>query len=197
MWPWEHVIVGYVAYSLFSHLVYRESPSGASAVAVVFASLLPDLIDKPLAWQFGVFPGGYAIGHSIFFAVPLSIFVGVLAHHWGRTQVGLAFAIGYLLHLPSDLLPPYVETGEIPFERILWPIEQAESPDHGGLIDGFFNNFLPYVTQLGSMELTPYLYMQFALAGFAFLLWIYDGMPILRELVLGTYRRVGSPSGRS
>ncbi|MEM4780837.1 MAG: metal-dependent hydrolase [Halalkalicoccus sp.] len=190
MWPWEHVIVGYVAFSLFSHLVYREGPSAGATVAVVFASLLPDLIDKPLAWQFGVFDGGYAIGHSIFFAVPLSILVGVLAHRWGRTHVGLAFCVGYLLHLPSDLLPQYVRDGTVPTERILWPIERAESPDHGGLVDGFFANFLPYLTELGGMEPTPYLYAQFGLAGFALLLWIYDGMPVVRELLVGTHRRI-------
>lgn len=192
MWPWEHIIVGYVAYSVVSHLIYRKGPSGAAAAAVVFASLLPDLIDKPLAWQFGVFPGGYAIGHSIFFAVPLSVLVGLLAHRYGRPRVGLAFGVGYLLHLPSDLLSPYIQRGVIPTERVLWPIEQAEGPDHGGLIEGFFNNFLPYLTELGSMNLTPYMYMQFALAGFTVLLWIYDGMPIAREIVVGTSRQMES-----
>lgn len=193
MWPWEHVIVGYVAYSLFSHLVYRESPSGGTTAAVVFASLLPDLIDKPLSWQFGLFPGGYAIGHSVFFAVPLSIFAGVLAHRYGRSRVGLAFALGYLLHLPSDLFPPYVRQGVIPLERVLWPIEQAEG-DHGhGLIEGFLQTALPYAYQLVTLDLSPYLLFQLSLGGFAVLLWMYDGMPILREIILGTYRRVGSP----
>lgn len=195
MWPWEHVIVGYVAYSLFSHLVYREGPSGGAALAVVFASLLPDLIDKPLAWQFGVFPGGYSIGHSVFVAVPLSVLVGALAHRYGRPRVGLAFAVGYLLHLPSDLLPTYVREGWVPYERILWPLEQAEGEHGHGLLEGFLGTAIPYAYQIVTLDLSPYLLFQLGLMGCAFLLWVYDGMPILREAIVGTHGRLRGAEG--
>lgn len=195
MWPWEHVIVGYVAYSLFSHLLYREGPSGAAALAVVFASLLPDLIDKPLSWQFGVFPGGYALGHSVFFAVPLSILVGVLAHRWGRTRAGIAFGAGYLLHLPSDLFPAYFRYGHLPFERVLWPIRQAEGEHGHGLIEGVFGTVLPYVYQVVTLDLTPSLAFQLGLMGCALSLWLYDGAPVLREAVLAVHQRIGETKG--
>ncbi|ADJ13535.1 metal-dependent hydrolase [Halalkalicoccus jeotgali] len=190
MWPWEHVIVGYVAYSLFSHLVYREGPSGAAALAVVFAALFPDLLDKTLSWQFGLFPGGYSVGHSVFVAVPLSVLAGVLAHRVGRPRVGLAFGAGYLLHLPSDVIPDYPRYGRYPVERVLWPLEQAEGEHGQGLISGFLEAFLPYAYQLLTLDPSPELTFQLGLMGCAFLLWTYDGMPVLRELVVGTHRRI-------
>lgn len=181
MFPWEHVIVGYLAYSLFCHLVFRGSPSAHESFLVVFGSLLPDLIDKPLAWQFGVFEGGYAIAHSVFFAVPITILVGILTRRSGAGRVGLAFVIGYLLHLPGDLIYPYVERGEFAVEKLLWPIEQAGGTYSGGLIGGFMENFLPYLAEVLSLELSIYSSFKLGLMGCAFLLWLYDWMPVLRE----------------
>lgn len=181
MFPWEHAVVGYIAYSLVSHLVFRSSPGARESFLVVFGSLLPDLVDKPLAWQFGVFEGGYAIAHSIFFAVPISILVGLLARRYGAGRAGLAFGLGYLLHLPGDLISPYVEDGELAIEKLLWPIEQAGGTYSGGLLGGFLENFLPYFYQVLSLELSLYSFFKLGLMGCAFVLWIYDGMPILRE----------------
>lgn len=190
MWPWEHVIVGYVAYSLLSHLVYREAPGGGATLAVVFAALVPDLIDKPLAWQFDVFPGGYALAHSVFFAVPVVIAVGLLAYRVGRPRVGLAFGGGYLVHLPCDLLPTYVRRGEIPIDRLLWPVEKSQGEYPEGLIGEFIELFVPYAYDLVTLDPSPYLLGQLGLMGCALLLWIYDGMPVLREVVIGTRRRM-------
>ncbi|WP_420877704.1 metal-dependent hydrolase, partial [Rosenbergiella nectarea] len=77
----------------------RRPPDGAAALAVVFASVAPDLIDKPLAWQFGIVSSGYGIAHSIFIAVPLSALAIWLARRAGRAPVGYAVAVGYLSHL--------------------------------------------------------------------------------------------------
>lgn len=189
MFPWEHAVVGYLAYSLFCHLIFRGSPSARESFLVIFGSMFPDLIDKPLAWQFGVFEGGYAIGHSIFFAVPISILIGLLARRYGAGRAGLAFVTGYLLHLPGDLISPYVERGELAVEKLLWPIEQAGGTYSGGLIGGFMENFLPYLYQLLSLELSIYSFFKVGLMGCAFLLWLYDGMPMLRE-VTAEIRRV-------
>lgn len=195
MWPWEHVVVGYVAYSLVCHLVFRDSPGGWEAGAVVFGSLLPDLIDKPLAWQFGVFEGGYAIAHSVFVAVPVSIAVGLLARRYGAGRVGLAFALGYLLHLPSDVIPPYVRGDGLAWERILWPVRRSEGEYSEGLIGGFIEAVVPYLYELAAGDPSGYLLFQLGLMGCAFLLWVYDGMPILRELVVGSWRRSVEESG--
>ncbi|ELY64346.1 metal-dependent hydrolase [Natronococcus jeotgali] len=193
MWPWEHAIVGYVAYSLFYHAYYRDSPGGLEAFAIVFASVLPDLIDKPLAWEFEIFEVGYAIGHSIFFAVPLSIAVGALARSRGRFRAGLAFALGYLAHLPADVLDGYLRDGHLSFWVLLWPLEQDQAQLYAretsiGVVDQFLVYFFRYLFQLLSGDLSPYLLFQFGLAGIAGLLWLYDGAPVLRDSLLAVKR---------
>ncbi|MFP8954024.1 metal-dependent hydrolase [Natrialbaceae archaeon A-arb3/5] len=198
MWPWEHAIVGYLAYSLFSHLYYRRSPTGLEAFSAVFASVLPDLIDKPLAWEFGVFDVGYALGHSIFFAVPLSILVGLLASRVGRTGAGIAFGLGYLLHLPADVLDGYLRGGRVRTELMLWPVETLDSPgERTGFVDEFTRIFGAYQQDLLAGDLSTYMWAQLGLAGLVFLLWLYDGAPVLREC-LGYGKRVvsGLVSGR-
>ena len=191
MWPWEHAIVGYLVYSLCSHAVYRRSPTGLEAFAVVFASVFPDLVDKPLAWEFAVFQTGYSVGHSIFFAVPLAIVVGVLARAVGRTPAGVAFGVGYLLHLPSDVLDGYVRGGAFYPEILLWPVERASTRDNGqGFVDEFLRLFGRYQRDLLAGELSTYIRFQLALAGVVALVWLYDGAPVLRELLVGSKRFV-------
>ncbi|ADD06973.1 DUF457 family protein [Natrialba magadii ATCC 43099] len=193
MWPWEHAIVGYVVYSLFSHLVYRDAPNGLEAFAVVFASVLPDLIDKPLAWQFDVFESGYALGHSVFFAVPLAIVVGVLARSVGRPRAGLAFGLGYLLHLPSDILDTYVRGGELRYDIVLWPVHPVESiGEHTDFFGEFTRLFGHYQQELLAGDLSAYMWFQLSIAAFAALLWLYDGAPVLREFLRGCLRVLSS-----
>ncbi|MFC4541749.1 metal-dependent hydrolase [Halosolutus amylolyticus] len=191
MWPWEHAIVGYVVYSLFVRVVYRDSPGGLEAFAVVFASVLPDVIDKPLAWEFGVFETGYAIGHSIFFAVPLAIFAGLAARATGRQRAGVAFGLGYLLHLPGDVFYSYIGSGLVRLEILLWPVESVDSPGQQrrtGFAETFLRLFDDYQGSILAGDLSPYLRLQLGLAGIAFLLWLADGAPVLRELLLGGKR---------
>ena len=191
MWPWEHAIVGYLAYSLFSHAYYRRSPTGLEAFAVVFASVFPDLVDKPLAWEFAVFQTGYSLAHSIFFAVPFAVVVGLLVRFAGRTPAGVAFGLGYLLHLPSDVLPGYVRGGRVHPEIVLWPVEKASTRDNGqGFVDEFLRLFGRYQRDFLAGEPSTYMRLQLALAGIAALVWLYDGAPVVRELLVGSKRFV-------
>ncbi|ELY49394.1 metal-dependent hydrolase [Natronorubrum sulfidifaciens] len=193
MWPWEHAIVGYLAYSLFSRLYYRESPTGLAAFAAVFASVLPDLIDKPLAWEFGVFQTGYALGHSVFFAIPLAIGVGLVARAVGRTPAGIAFGIGYLLHLPSDVLDGYLRGGAYHPELMFWPVETVGAHDHGqGFLEQFTRLFSQYQQALLAGDLSTYVWLQLGLATVAAIVWIADGAPVLRECLLGGKRLLTS-----
>ena len=182
MWPWEHAIVAYLCYSLFCHTVFRDSPGGLDAFTVVFASVLPDLIDKPLAWEYGVFDVGYAVGHSIFFAVPLAILVGTITHLAGRPRVGLAFGLGYLSHPPADIVDSLFRYGILQVDLALWPVESVEShPPGSGFLESFFVLFNDYSSALLAGDLSTYLWLQVGLAGFTMLVWLLDGAPVLRE----------------
>ncbi|RKD97409.1 metal-dependent hydrolase [Halopiger aswanensis] len=198
MWPWEHAIVGYLVYSLVSRLYYRESPDGPEALAAVIASVLPDVIDKPLAWEFEVFETGYALGHSIFFAVPLGVAAGLLARSVGRTRAGIAFAIGYLLHLPSDILDGYLRGGVVYPEIVLWPVATVPTRSRAqGLFDQFFQFFARYRNELAAGDLSTYRTVQIALALGAVLVWLIDGAPVLRECLAGVKRLLLGRSGRN
>lgn len=186
MWPWEHALFAYLLYSIASRLLLRGPPDGAAALAVVFASVAPDLIDKPLAWQFGIVSSGYGIAHSIFFAVPLSILAIALARRAGRTPVGYAFTVGYLSHLVGDIIPIYAEEGELSLYPIIWPLGERSTTDHSqGFLDRFFELFVPYITNLQgellASEPSFYTLFQLGIAVFAVLLWIADGMPVLSD----------------
>ncbi|MFC6724741.1 metal-dependent hydrolase, partial [Halobium palmae] len=84
MWPWEHVAVGYIAYSLLSRTPVARRPGRRESVAVVLGALGPDLIDKPLSWGLGLFADGYSMGHSVFFAVPLALAAVVVGVRLGE-----------------------------------------------------------------------------------------------------------------
>ena len=62
MWPWEHLAFGYLLWSLWLRARGRSLPGDWEALVLVFATQLPDLVDKPLAWQLGVLPGGRSLG---------------------------------------------------------------------------------------------------------------------------------------
>lgn len=200
MMPWEHAIVGYIMYSLFIHLLYHDSPTGIETLVVVFASLLPDLLDKPLAWQFGIFAdsGGYALFHSVFFAVPLAIAVLLLTYYRGRPRIGWAFGIGNVFHLPADAIPRNVERikeGQLDLEKVLWPVQTygGESPE--SFVAGSMHYFLVFAEQLQGAEPTPFLQAILGLTVSASLLWVYDGMPVVRE-IFNRIRRT-SPTQKS
>lgn len=197
MLPWEHAAVGYLAYSLLSHLLARRSPGALEALAALVGSQGPDLIDKPLSWQYGVFESGYALGHSIFLAVPLAVAAGLLARAYGRLRVGAAFAVGYLLHLPGDVVPTYLQHGSLPLAVVLWPVEKAppsaDQPVVGVTVDLFFE----YVDVLTAQDPPTLVLVQAGVIGLTALLWLYDGAPVLRELLVGIRRRLSGGIGEA
>jgi len=197
MLPWEHAAVGYLAYSLLSHLLARRSPGALEAVAAVVGSQGPDLIDKPLSWQYGVFESGYALGHSIFLAVPLAVAAGLLARAYGRARVGAAFAVGYLFHLPGDVVPTYLQHGYLPLSVVLWPVEKAPPSADRPVVDVTVELFFEYVDVLTAQDPPTLVLVQAGVIGLTALLWLYDGAPVLREIVLGVRRLLGGAGRRS
>lgn len=122
MMPWEHLLVAAVPVVSYTLLRDGRVPGGAVVLAVVVGSQFPDLVDKPLAWQFGVLPNGRMFMHSLVVAAPFSLAVLALSWRLDRRRVGGAFVAGHLLHVPGDFYatlpgwPPPLPN------NMLWPL---------------------------------------------------------------------------
>ena len=192
MWPWEHVLFAYVFYSVYVHVRYRRSPNELPVVALAFGSLLPDLVDKPLAWQFGVFESGYALAHSVFVAVPVSVAVLLYARRRGHAAAGAAFGVGYLLHLVGDVIPASLSRGAVDLTPMLWPIAgepRAADRASESFLEGVSTLLVDYGTQLATLEPTPVLLLQIGSVVLGLALWAYDGFPGPR-LVVAWFGRI-------
>jgi membrane-bound metal-dependent hydrolase YbcI (DUF457 family) len=190
MWPWEHVVVGYIAYSATSHLVRRGPPRADEAALVVFASLLPDLIDKPLAWSLRVVASGYGPAHSVFVVLPA---IAVLSARWratGRPWRAVAFGTGYLLHIPGDVLFQAMD-GTVEPAVFLWPVVVWESTgERAGFLTESITRVSEFLSGLAAGDVSTYVAVQLGLLVVALLIWLYDGAPVFRQSVEWTTGRL-------
>ncbi|WP_255196471.1 metal-dependent hydrolase [Halorarius litoreus] len=201
MWPWEHLAVGYLLLSLYCHGQTGAPPTDAAVLTVALATQLPDLIDKPLAWQFNVL-SGTSIAHSILVALMLVFVVGIVAGRVGYPSVTAAFAIGYLSHLLGDLAyPMLLGAGHFAWGKILWPGPQRVVSNPGSIASspvssnppngaGFFSQLIHRLGEFGSFLGTQpgleYLLMDVLLVATAATLWLLDGHPgvqLLAEMI--------------
>ncbi len=98
------------------------------ALAAIFGTLLPDIIDKGL-YLIGVFPCSRFLAHTIFF-LPLA---GIVAYLMTRNKkIAIAVTLGVIFHLIEDL------NGEVP---LFYPFKQYAFLDTCTLV----------------VQLTPYL----------------------------------------
>lgn len=166
MWPWGHVAVGYLLYSTGLRRRGRL-PSSPEVLLLGFGTLLPDLVDKPLAWTFGVLQSGRSLGHSVLVAgAVLALLYALVAPRVGRSRV-TAFAVGYLSHPLVDL-PFEAFAGEFATSAyFLWPLLEMPPDDAD----------LSIIAYLLSFEPGPYDWFQFGLVILAASLWIRDGRP--------------------
>jgi len=110
MWPWGHLAVAYLLYTVITHRRFGRPPRAVPAIALAFGSQTPDLIDKPLAWNFGILPDGRTLAHSLFVVALLVPVVLLVADRLEGRAIGVAFLIGYCSHLLADV-PPRVLSG--------------------------------------------------------------------------------------
>ncbi|WP_135852532.1 metal-dependent hydrolase [Halorussus salinus] len=214
MWPWEHLAVGYLGYSLALRLAGRGAPRPWPVVALAVGTQFPDLVDKPLSWTLGVLPSGHSLAHSLFAALPLAalaVTVGVALDRWrdgttpdrrrdgdaldgGRT--GAAFAFGYLSHLPGDAFYPLLVGGPPNYDFLFWPVVAVPSAETGvGFAEMVRTLFARYVERLARGEVSPYLAVELGLLASVVALWVADGLPPLRWL--WSRIRVGRPAEES
>lgn len=175
MWPWDHLAVGYVVYSIVRRLA-GERPS-SEVFVLAGAAVFPDVLDKSLSWGLGLFPTGYAAGHSIFVAVPLGLLVAALAAGRRRLEVGLAFVVGYWSHLVGDVVWGWLVYGSPPLGRVLWPVVEFEPY---ATRRGLFDRALYYLGDLAGTlaDADPALIVAYLTPlGVSFALWLLDGAP--------------------
>ncbi|QLG29741.1 metal-dependent hydrolase (plasmid) [Halorarum halophilum] len=188
MWPWEHLAFGYLLYSAWTHVAWRRSPRGAEALVLALATQFPDLVDKPLSWGLGLFPQGYAIGHSVLFAVPAAAVVAAVALRHDRPDVGVAFAAGYVSHLAADVLSPALKGQGLGFERVLWPFVTFEGYESDVGFAGRFTLYVGrYLHEVTQPEYLPFLLLYLGMLLAVVGLWVLDGAPGIRSL-LGVLR---------
>lgn len=166
MWPWGHLAVAYLVYSVFSRTRFDAPPRAGSALVVALASQSPDLVDKPLAWTIALLPSGRSLAHSLFFAGLGILVVRALGRRYNRPTLAVAFGIGYLSHLLTDALHPLWIGDYASLAYLVWPLLPMHDEPTMGII-----------WYILSQEWTPYATVQFALFVAACGVWVLDGTP--------------------
>ncbi|QLC35179.1 metal-dependent hydrolase (plasmid) [Halarchaeum sp. CBA1220] len=158
MWPWGHLALGYLCYLPYEYRARGDASSWLALVALAVGTQFPDLVDKPLAWTFGVLPSGRSLAHSVLALVVVCGAVYLLCRHAERVVPSVAFGIGYASHLVGDSVG-HVLAGEYEYLVFLvWPLLGAPPyGDEGGFLSHFAN-----------LRLTSFLAFQFALCAVAF-----------------------------
>ncbi|WP_458210521.1 metal-dependent hydrolase [Haladaptatus sp. NG-SE-30] len=180
MWPWGHLAVGYLLYSGFCRVRWQRPPVETAAILVAFGTQFPDLIDKPLAWTFGVLPTGRSLTHSLVLASLLLGIAFVYARRSDRMHPThwAAFATGYLSHLFADALYP-LWTGEYAYTAfLLWPVTTTPP----------YETQQSFVAHFMQMEVTSFFLVQLLLMAGALIVWWLDGTPGKNLLQSGTRR---------
>lgn len=174
MWPWSHAAVGYLCYSVGMHFVDRR-PTAGPTVAVLFGALLPDLVDKPLSWVFGLVPQGYAVVHSVLVAVPLGMGAVVMARQHDRRLLGIAFVVGYWSHLLGDVLFGWLRSSPHAFGRVLWPI--VTLPPYDRPVLARLGEYVSVFTGFQSTDDAMIVILGAAVVYVTIGVWIVDGRP--------------------
>ncbi|MFC4543866.1 metal-dependent hydrolase [Halosolutus amylolyticus] len=173
MWPWGHLAVAYLLYTASTRFRFDRPPRAWPLLALAVGTQFPDLVDKPLAWSVGILPGGRTFTHSLLVAALFVPAITAVAIHLDRREVGVAFALGYVTHLFTDV-PPSVFAGDLAGVAYLaWPlVDQPPEDPVGGLLDAILHYY----------AMGPYEVFQLGLFVVAALVWYRDGRPGLERL---------------
>jgi membrane-bound metal-dependent hydrolase YbcI (DUF457 family) len=180
VWPWGHLAVGYVLYSVLVRVRLDRSPDGVAALIVAFSTQFPDLVDKPLAWTFGVLTSGRSLAHSLLTATVVIALIAWYARRRDRSELAVAFAVGYLSHLFGDALGPLLDGEYVYLSSLGWPLLPPPPYTHEGGILAHFQG----------LTFTAMSVFEIALMVAVFGLWLRDGVPGLA--VLRSWLGIGS-----
>jgi glycosyltransferase involved in cell wall biosynthesis len=170
MWPWAHLVVGYVLYSLPASIRSWRT-DGYVVFVVALGTQFPDLIDKPLAWTLSVLPSGRSLAHSLSIAIPIILLVAAYYYQRDRPLLGTGFGIGYFSHLIADGAY-YIPSGQYEYySYLLWPfVPQPSYPTEPSLAAHLLN-----------VDPGPYFFLQLGLVGATLGLWVWQSTPGISE----------------
>ena len=171
MWPWTHLALSYLLVSL-SWRLRGNRVDWRVVLALGVGSQFPDLVDKPLAWYFGVIPAGRSLTHSALTATTVSVVVLAVAAQRSRFESGLAFGVAYGGHLLGDALPKLLGGEYESLTFLLWPL--LPLPTYEGAE--------PVMENLGDVVAAPVPYLlaspvRAAILLLVALVWCADGFP--------------------
>lgn len=167
MLPWGHVAVGYLLYSGYRRGRYGVSPRAVPAIAVMIGTQFPDIVDKPLAWTFGVLTHGRSFAHSLLTAAIVLAVLWQIAKAYDHEATVAAFGLGYVSHSIVDVLFYYPDLQLENVRFLVWPLLALPDPVRD-------YQLLRYLL---SLTLTPKMSFQIALFGLAAIVWWLDGRP--------------------
>jgi membrane-bound metal-dependent hydrolase YbcI (DUF457 family) len=167
MWPWGHLAAGYLIYSAYARLRTGGAPADLPALVAVFATQIPDLVDKPLAWSLSILPSGRSLTHSLVTVGPALAVAWLLATKRDARPLGTALAIGVLSHLFTDALYPLLGL-DFEFLTFLgWPLLPIPPYE----VDSSF------AAHFALIDLSPSLVFELLLVAIASVVWHCDGNP--------------------
>ncbi|WP_224448753.1 metal-dependent hydrolase [Haloprofundus salilacus] len=170
MWPWGHAALGYLLYRLCSW--QREwRLSDGPVIALAIGTQFPDLVDKPLAWTFGVIPSGRSLTHSLISAAIVLAIILYITRKRNREPLGIAFAVGYLGHLLGDALVPLLELDFVFLRFLAWPLYPPPP----------YESDSSFLAHLQNIEMTSFFMLELLIFCIAVVIWIYDGYPGLQK----------------
>lgn len=102
MYTIEHFAVVAIPPSVLYGHHRRRLPRGHALLLVLIATQLPDTIDKPPAWPFGIIPSGRMLAHSLVTAVPVLTLIYVFATRHGFRRPATLLCLAYLSHIAAD-----------------------------------------------------------------------------------------------
>jgi len=182
MWPWGHLALGYVAFSAFGRLRLASPLSDRAVVVLAVATQLPDLIDKPLAWQFGLVSNGIGAAHSLLVGVPLAVALALVLWTGGRRQLGAAIGVGFVSHVCGDLLFAALFSEPPILPAFLWPLYGTPPSTAPGFGLKVWELLLNSRALLGSALGRTYFALEALLLVATVTLWLVDGTPGVRPL---------------
>lgn len=170
MWPPGHLAVGYLIPACWSHWHTSLPPTDRTLYLCLLASLLPDLVDKLLAWGVGVLPGGRTLTHSLLVLGPLAAIVAALARRCDQLELGLLVAASALSHPLLDAIPALWDPASSA-RHLLWPLLAVETVERSPPSPATVQEVL--LTRLA----TPWFALELLLFVIAVGWWYHDDCP--------------------